>query len=308
MRHPFAFVLAPLLLLASCSQEAPPPPVQKPIPALTTDQQTQLAEAGDFNRAFDEGPLYALLGAAVQWPRDAFGGATPLVVKEQVDPKTQVRTPVLELMDKPAAHRGEAMLIEGILTVQQQGVPNNLGGMLSRPDSSQWGSTLTYWVIRIGRTEYDPQVMVFFPSDGRPLPNVHPGSRVRVAARFYKVFTAESQELDRKRNPEPVQTGKEEPFVAFVGGAAQITYGGGYVDSPFLKLIVVVVFIAIGFGGVLFIRSYLKSLTRNRTFKSPAERWAERLEREREEGVEDDDDQDLPEDPAEALKKLGGGE
>lgn len=310
MRRFLPLLLAPLLSLSvSCAQESAAPPPTKPIPALTADQRTQLAECRDFRHSFDEGPLYALLGAAVRWPRDAFGGATPLSVVEKVNPANQERTRELGLLENPASHRGEAMLIEGVLSTTQEGVPNNVGGQLSRPEP-QWGATLDCWVIRIGRTERDPQVLVYFPTDGRPLPNVRPGNRVRVAARFYKVFTAEEYDLDRRRNPDPVQAGRESQFVAFVGGAAQVmpdTVGLGSLGMA-SKLVLLMVFIAIGFGGMVFVRSYMKSMSRDRNFKSPAERWAERLEREREEGVpeDEDDDMELPEDPAAALEKLGG--
>lgn len=307
MRRLIPLFLAPLLLLASCAQEPPPPAPQKPIPALTADQQAQLAEAQDFRHSFDDGPLYALLASAVTWPRDAFGGAAPLAIHEQVNPVTRERTPVLALLEKPEAHRGEAMLIEGMLIAKDQGVPNNVGGQLSRPDP-QWGSTLSWWVIRMGRSERDPQVIVFFPADGRPLPEAKLRSQVKVAARFYKVFTAEVYVQDPTNTDNHVQTGREEPFVAFVGGAAEISRNAAIPIPMAAKAATLLFLIALGFGGVWFIRTVIRGMSRDRTFKSPAQRWAERLEREREEGApEEDDDMDLPQDPAEALRKLGGG-
>lgn len=307
MRRILLIALAPLLLLASCAKEVPPPPAN-PIPALTADQKTMLEECTDFRRTFDEAPLYALLGAAVKWPRDAWGGAAPIGIVEQVNPLSKERTKKLEVELEPARHRGEAMLIDGLLIATQEGVPNNAGGMLSRQDPQQWGGSLTCWVIRLGgRSERDPQAMVYFPSDGRPLPQVRPGNRVRVAARFYKVFTAEVYVREPKNHGQLVAAGREEPFCAFVGGTAEVLATPLGEVSAMGKMFVLLVLIALGFGGVWFIKSYTRDMGRGRGLKSPAQRWEERLEREREDGVEDDYEEDLPEDPAEALKKLGGG-
>lgn len=308
MRRFLPLLLAPLLVFASCSKEEDAPvaaAVVRPIPELSADQKTMLEDCQDNTRVFDEGGLYALLGASVQWPRDAWGGATPLQVMETVNPVSKEKTKTLLVESEPAKHRGEATLIEGTLIATQPGVPGSPSGTLSRPDP-RWGGSVNCWVIRIGRTQYDPQAMVYFPSDGRPMPPVRRGSRVRIAARFYKVYTAEGYVSDPKNKGVLVATGREDTFCAFVAGPVELRSAGLGDISPMTQAFALIMLIAMAFGGVWFIKSYMKSSVERRGFKSPSQRWQERLHREREEGVEDEVDEDLSADPAEALKQLGG--
>lgn len=313
MRRISSAFLVSVLLAASCAKEADaPPPPSKPVPELTRMQKTMLAETQDGTRNFDEAGLYALLDAARACPRDAFGATVPVEVIETPATGTAAKTRELAVMKDPAAHRGEATLIEAQFVTAVEGVPNNPSGVLARPDA-RWGSTVTCWVLRMGRSfDRDPQVMVYFPSDGRPLPVPRPGQKVKVAARFYKIFTAETMVRDPKNHGQLVATGREEPYAAFVGGAAALGGAGGLLDgefSPGVKIALVIVLIAMGFGALWFIKSFTRSMRENRSFKSPSQRWEERLEREKEEGDEDgDDDVELPQDPAEALKTLGGGD
>lgn len=304
MRRLLPLLLAPILLLASCAREEEAPPPSKPVPELTAMQKTMLAETHDGTRNFDEAGLYALLDAARTCPRDAFGGTRPLeVVETRNAAKAMVRE--LAVMKDPALHRGEATLIEGRFIGSQEGVPNSPAGILARPDP-RWGSTITCWVVRIGHSERDPQAMVYFPGD-RPAPTPpRIGAPVRVAAYFYKVFTAETMVRDPKNKGVLVPAGREDGYAAFIGAAAKpgpTSLLGGELSAG-IKIVLVIVLIAAGFGGLWFIKSFSRSMERNRAFKSPAERWEERLAREKAEGVEDDD-MDLPEDPAEALRKLG---
>ncbi len=246
--------------------------------ALTDLQQEQLATAHD-GTALDEGALYALLAAAVDWPAfEARGAKVPDYV---------------ELMNDPAEQRGQKFLIEGGFVAS--GVQR-----LARP--GPWGKTLSYWVIKFGDidSEVGDNIAVVLMVDPQgTLAEPNPRQPVRVPAAFYKVWRDQEK---HSKVPTDFLT-----FVARAGERSAVIVGptvtaeepGGHrIMFKSTGPLAVVILVALG-AAWFAMRRMLKSM---RSLNTPRVRHSPVEAAGPEQEVELRDD--LPEDPVEAMAVL----
>ncbi|NBC10324.1 MAG: hypothetical protein GVY24_01130 [Planctomycetes bacterium] len=245
-------------------------------PLLTEARRAQLSTARD-GAALDEGALYALLDAAVDWPAFEPRGAT---VPDYV-----------ALMESPAEHRGDKFLIEGGYVAS--GVHR-----LARP--GPWGSALHFWVIKFGDIDSEAGdnvavVLMVDPEGDLETPN--PRQPVRVPAVFYKVWR------DQERH-----SGKPTDFLTFVaraGALSQVMVGEPVAaeegDSALLKSsgpLAIVIVIALG-AAWFALRRMLKSMQ-----AAAAKASGARVHYEGDVAEQIELRDDLPEDPVEAMAVL----
>ncbi|MEM8737132.1 MAG: hypothetical protein AAGG38_01460 [Planctomycetota bacterium] len=153
-------------------------------PPLTPVEQARLDTADD-TRPPDEPAWYGLLGHVARWPDPAT--LNPLPDPTAVpDP-----TPWAELLKNPAAHRGELRLIEGRFAGRSR--------RTSVLRAGPWGEALTEWgvVVRDPASAAGdpgsawaslPPVIVYLVDPEGTLSTPRAGARVRVWARFYKLW------------------------------------------------------------------------------------------------------------------------
>ncbi|MBI1335441.1 MAG: hypothetical protein GC164_00590 [Phycisphaera sp.] len=238
-------------------------------PGLEPQQLEQLKSgAVDHARSLDDAGLYPLLQNAAWWQAGDITGATIPDYNE--------------LLEHPADHRGELFLIEGELA----GVPDKVG-RLSRP--GPWDQTLQQWGIRVqANPDMVAVVLLLDPPSDQARPKV--GTRVRLPARFYKVWIGVNQ-FDQPK-----------PYTLFVGrslASVQAGYTGPTPPkvSPSQSVGVVLALVAIMGGAFWMIRRSLKvkPLRSSDHF---------RHRRDDDDGADTDDGPPLPEDPVEAMKEL----
>jgi len=246
-------------------------------PWLTEPQRAQLSTAHD-GTALDEGALYALLAAAVDWPAFEPRGAT---VPDYV-----------ELMENPSEHRGDKFLIEGGYVAS--GVHR-----LARP--GPWGRALHFWVIKFGDIDSeagDNVAVVLMVDPAGELETPNPRQPVRVPAVFYKVWR------DQERH-----SGKPTDFLTFVaraGDLSQVMVGepvaaedeGAALLRSSGPLAVVIV---IALGAAWFaLRRMLKSMQAATAHAGGARVHVDEEDAEEQAELRDD----LPADPVEAMAVL----
>jgi len=244
-------------------------------PPLTEAQRRQLDTATDASPRLDEGALYPLLRNALQWD-------------DASNPEAGARIPdYAALRESPAAQRGEVFLIEGVY----QG-----GGEFNLHRSGPWGDALRWWVIKHGKTADDVAVVYFVtPSDGgagdggEGLPAVRRGAKVRVPARFYKVWRDVDQNEQRT------------DFLTFVARRPRVVASSPVSPSLGLPEMLLLVVILAGGVAVLIWRSKGLSFKPRPLPRQAARAAAAAAEEQGELGDENDP---LPEDPALALDEL----
>lgn len=258
-------------------------------PELTEAQRQVLDDtATDGDRNLDEGPaMYTLLGNAAEWDADDFAGERGAATPPTPD--------YAYLAEHPGEVRGDLFLIEGRFVEQVRYPTADRDGRdtLIRAGNPQWGDQLTAWGIKVGDGE-DDIVMVYFVDPGAAIQPPDNGDTVRVAARFYKVWTV------------PDRDGRPFDFLAFVGGGREVVTGGALTPgkgSSWNKLIIVLIIVAA--GGFYGMRVFLA----RKAAAGQARSVKMREQRQRERGYAEDEDAgeadpELPEDPAEALAYL----
>ena len=239
------------------------------VPALTDAQVTQLATAQDLSREWDEAALYPLLTNVVEWSEADEAGAI-------VPDYSRLHT-------APEAQRGRLFLIEG----QLGAAPTVLERRLSRP--GPWDHNLQQWHVLVQRDPDEVVVLLLLdPMPPEQLPR-RGGSRVRAAARFYKVW----RHLDRDDQPTN--------YLMFVGrwvhvGDRGATPGGG--GGGWTLGVVVLVLVAAWYAfwrlGRLALKPKALSTRSLKITHDDVEDAAEQPKHE----------QPLPSDPAEALREL----
>ncbi len=154
-------------------------------PSLSEAQRTQLGSAVDGSTRLDEGAWYPLLENAAQWaPGDEATAAVP---------------DYPAILAEPESHRGSMFLVEGSLA-RSRPVP------LAR--SGPWGDRVVEWVVVLPpRAGVDDVAVVYLVDPAGVLASPPVGTRVRVAARFYKLW------LDRDVTDQPTT------YMTFVGRA-----------------------------------------------------------------------------------------
>lgn len=250
----------------------------------TTDRDINLDEQDGF---------YVLLRNAATWQADDFSGDAGAAVAPPPDYGF--------LKEKPAEARGNIYLVEGWLAYQDRWptLVNHSSDKLAV--NTTWGEQVTRWTIVTEKDNPDATVIVLFYDPNGKMIVPETGSRVRVAARFHKLWSIPSSNRTTFNYP------------TFVGGAAEIvneppaaTASGGATSSLTIVLAAIVIVggffvvmrilmkkVAAGGGGGTQLRDRLEEMRR--------EREATEL---RDEDPEAEDIDDLPDDPIEALGAL----
>jgi hypothetical protein len=235
------------------------------LPPLSAEQQQQLETTQDLRGALDEAGLYPLLWNASEWPAGDESGAT---------------VPDYErLLTAPAEARGQLFLIEGDVIAA-----GGLADRLSRP--GPWDPTLQRWVIQPDQRRGD-LVLVLLTDP----PPVRVGQRVRLPARFYKVWNDEAHQPPRA-------------YAVLVGrGATLFRPPAGGSATPGAPALIVAA-IALAGGGLWF---WARRLARTRASLGEPRPWRTRAALAEARASSENEPQDgppLPESPAAALEEL----
>lgn len=159
------------------------------VPPLTDQDRAQLETAQDGSARIDEAALYPLLGNAMAW--------------EVADESGARIANYHALRQHPSDFRGQLFLIEGKVARSRRFALNRPG---------PWGEAVTEWVVQFGPNPADVAVVFFVDPQGTmPAPPIR--TKVRAAARFYKVWA------DRDQHDQPTR------FLVFVAGRATTTSG-----------------------------------------------------------------------------------
>lgn len=241
----------------------------------TTDNDAQLDQ---------QDGLYVLLRNASSWQGDDFSGDAGAAVAPPPDYDF--------IKDKPGQARGNVYLIEGWLA-QHDRFPTNDNhdrDQLVRAGDPAWGDQVTRWTIATAKGDPDSTIIVLFNDPRAQMADPGKQAIIKVAARFYKLWTI------------PSANGKPFTYAVFVGGAAEevqasAASGGGMSMGTIVLAVVAAV------GAFFILRIVLNRMNnggRQRTSELLAARRRERELLEDEEEI----DEDLPEDPIEALDVL----
>lgn len=268
-----------------------------PAPVLSQADRERLADGttdGDDVLDQQDG-FYVLLRNASTWQGDDFAGDAGAAVAPPPDYEF--------IKAKPEIARGNVYLIEGWLAGSDRWPTkdNHDHDQLMRAGDPTWGDQVTRWTIITEKDNADATVIVLFNDPTAKMTVPEPGTKVRIAARFHKLWTITAS------------TGVPFTYPVFVGGAAEQVEQVGDTSSSsgsvsnFTKILgaIVVVggfFVAMrvlmrrvstGGGGGTMLRDRLEEMRR--------EREAQEL---RGEVEPEEDDEDLPEDPIAALDVL----
>ena len=233
------------------------------IPPLTPDQQAELAVDDPAEQL--EGPgLRPLLEHVLAW--DTTDAAYSLLPNPDYD----------ALLADPTTGRGEAFLIEG------QFAGRTRRFMLDQ--RGPWGKALTEWVL-IVRDEPQQVAVVYFVDPDNSLQPPYSGEKVRVPARFYKVWTDTDQE------------GQPTDYLTFVA-RAPLSSSASSTQSRLgsaMPLLLGVLLLALIYVGVLRF---------SRSTRRPAQAGPVTVKSADDAMLSDLPEQALPDDPAEALQRL----
>lgn len=259
-------------------------------PAFDEVQRETLRElvAVDVGSNFDRGPaLYLLLGNAEHWLADDFSGEGGAAIAPTPDYNI--------LRTQPEETIGNVFVIEGYF-IEQVRYPDPEGEGRQQLIRSLWGDQLTRWAINTSAEGKDPDqtVLVYFVDPEGEIVAPERDARVRVAARFYKAWEV------------PNQDGQPFKFLTFVGGAHEVVDTGLVGGSkklgvpPWVKVGLVVLV-----AGLFYGMRYMLNRKQAGSANSAMLRAVRRRDRELSEMDEEDEiDEDLPENPGEALAYL----
>ena len=265
-------------------------------PELSENDRQRLADGTtDRDDNLDEqGGLYVLLRNAATWQGDDFSGDAGAAVAPPPDYGF--------LKGKPEQARGNVYLIEGWLAGSDRWptLVNHSRDKLYNLGDPAWGEQVTRWTIVTERGNKDATVIVLFNDPNAKMISPEPGSKVRIAARFHKLWVI------------PSSNGKPYTYPVFVGGAAEQTEqaagstSASGATSSLAKVLGAVVIVAgfffamrilmrrvsVGGGGGTMVKDRLEEMRREREKNEPIDNVEEDIE-------------DLPDDPIEALNVLG---
>lgn len=266
-------------------------------PTLSEADRQLLADGtADNTDDLDTQPgLYVLLRNASTWKGDDFGGDAGAAVAPPPD--------YAFLKTKPDQARGNVYLIEGWLMGADRWptLANHSSDKLAVDPA--WGDQVTRWTVVTEKGNPAATIIVLFYDPNAKMSAPEPGSKVRIAARFHKLWTIKDQD------------GKPFTYVTFVGGAAQATEAAGGASRStadgsmsMVKTAITAIF------AVIVVFFFIRIAMRKFAGKSGSghqlgdrleemRRKRERLEEE-EGGVVEEDIDDLPDDPIEALEAL----
>jgi len=271
-------------------------------PALSEADRQRLADGTtDKDDVLDQQDgFYVLLRNAATWQGDDFSGDAGAAVAPPPDYGF--------LRDKPSQARGNAYLIDGWFMGADRWptLANHSSDKLLRAGDPAWGDRVTRWTIVTEKGNPAATLIVVFNDPNARMTAPEKGSKVRVAARFHKLWTI------------PSADGKSFTYPLFVGGAAEVTAAPGaakrsssdgaissltivlgailIVGAFFVVMRILMRKVAAGGGGGTMLRDRLEEMRR--------EREAYELRDAEEDEDEADDEQELPEDPIAALNAL----
>lgn len=279
------FLLLFLVLLAYPAMAAP---------ELSEDDRIGLEDrTTDRDGELDTQPgFYVLLRNAASWQGDDFSGDAGAAVAPPPDYGF--------LKDKPEQARGHVYLIEGWMAGADRWptLANHSSDKLAVDPT--WGDQVTRWTIITERGNKDATVIVLFYDPNAKMTSPKPGSKVRIAARFLKLWEI------------PSSNGKPYTYPVFIGGAAEQTEqasagtSASGATSSLTKILGAVVIVA---GFFFAMRVLMRRVSAGGGGGTMVQDRLEEMRREREkhEHVDDveEDVEDLPDDPIEALNVLG---
>jgi hypothetical protein len=266
-------------------------------PELSEADRERLADGTtDNSDDLDTQPgLYVLLRNAATWADDDFSGDAGAAVAPPPD--------YAFLKTKPEQARGNVYLIEGWLAYNDRWptLVNHSSDKLYNTIDPSWGDQVTRWTIVTEKDNADATIIVLFNDPDGTMAAPEPGSKVRIAARFHKLWTI------RDSNDKPFT------YATFVGGAAETIEDAGSdaktnASSPMstLKTVSMAIFavIALFFFIRIAMRKYAGKSGSGHQLGDRLEEMRRKRERMEESPEVEEDTEDLPEDPIAALEAL----
>lgn len=260
-------------------------------PELTQAERQRLADGtSDRDGVLDQQDgLYVLLRNAAGWMGDDFAGDAGAAVAPPPD--------YAFIKANPQKARGNVYEITGWLVKQERfpTLDNHGRDKLVRAGDPDWGDQLTRWTVVTDKGDPAATILVLFNDPTAKMPTPASESKVRIAARFFKLWTLNDV------------NGKPFDYPVFVGGAAEVireASSGSSSSGPGSRTMITLGLVAVG-GAFFVIRVMLKRKGGGNLTLQRIE--AMRRERQRFDEHEQDDeelDEDLPEDPGEALEVL----
>ena len=232
--------------------------------------------------------LYVLLRNASTWQGDDFSGEAGAATAPEPDYDY--------IKANPEKVRGNVFRLEGWFYQQQRfpSMDNHGREKLARSGDPDWGDQATRWMITTeppSNEEAASQswiIVLLNDPDGKiTAPNRR--AKVAVAARFYKLWTI------------PDRTGKLQTYPVFVGGATEVIRESAS-DTGYGMEVILVAIVAVT-GAFYIVRRMLNRGGGGNLTQQRLEEIRQKRER-MEEAGEDEVDEDLPEDPVEALEVL----
>lgn len=263
----------------------PTPPAADGIPPLTERQRLQLASANDGSGQLDEGALYALLEHVMRWPRG-----------EEAD---TLNPNYGRIMQEPQHNRGQAFLLEGQVVAPPQRM------QLIRAGS--WGTELVYSVLLVQR-DPDVSVVVLYLDPDAALQPPRLREHVRIPAAFYKIWGSTT-------HPDTGQVVPMDYLVFVSPGPSRMEEAAA--AGPDLTWVVFLLLVLVGL--YYMVRRFKTAMVPSGPYdnrrhayadeQAQDSRLARRLARKQlaarmAEPDTEEDAQDLPEDPVEALAEL----
>lgn len=254
-------------------------------PPLTDIERQRIADyATDHDDRIDGSPaFYDLLKNASGWVSDDFSGEAGAATAPTPDYGF--------LRDQPAQARGRVFLIEGTF-LQQVRFPTG-DDTLQRSGNPDWGDRVTRWAIQTSETD-ESTVLVFFNDPEGAIQPPKAGTKVRVAARYYKVWATVDSD------------GEPFAFPAFVGGAREVVAGPPRfslgTNRPMQGIVVALILSCIAAFFVVRFLMNRRGGAGGRTQAYLENRRRDRLLHEMDE--EEEEVEALPADPAEAMEVL----
>ncbi|MEM6505916.1 MAG: hypothetical protein AAF711_10670 [Planctomycetota bacterium] len=276
-----------LLFSVSCASMAAPElsvPDRERLADGTTDRDDVLDTQDGF---------YVLLRNAASWKGDDFSGDAGAAVAPPPDYGF--------LKDKPEQARGNVYLIDGWLAGSERWptLTNHDSDELLRAGDPAWGDQVTRLTVITERGNKDATVIVLFNDPNAKMTAPEKGSKVRIAARFHKLWTI------------PSSDGRSFTYPVFIGGAAETVQDSrarSSTSGPVSSLTIVLGAILLVGGFFVGMRFLMRKVATNSGGGTMLRDRLDEMRREREaqeEQVEEDGDaEDLPEDPVAALDVL----
>lgn len=232
--------------------------------------------------------LYVLLRNASTWQGDDFGGDAGAAVAPPPD--------YSYIKDKPQQARGNVYLIEGWLVGADRypTLDNHDRDKLMRAGNPDWGDRVTRWTIVTEKGNAQATLLVLFNDPNAQIKAPAKGTELRIAARFYKLWTINDV------------SGKPFTYPVFVGGAHDIVAPPRSTGSSGPWNLQTAIFAIAGVVAVFFILRWMLG----RLHAGGGQRTRELIETRRSEreshgeDAEDEDIDDLPDDPIAALDML----